>query len=40
MNIKKHRFMPVVSMSSKIFVDKKRKNKSRQKLNLETKKQT
>jgi hypothetical protein len=33
MDIRKHRFVPKISTSSKVFIDKKRKMKSRRYLN-------
>jgi hypothetical protein len=33
MDIRKHRFQPNISTTSKVFVDKKRKSQKRQKLN-------
>ena len=38
MDIRKHRFVPTISTTSKAFVDKKRKAKARRILNAEVRK--
>jgi hypothetical protein len=37
MDIRKHRFVPVVSTTSKVFVDKRRKSKTRRNLKKQLK---